>query len=129
MNSLAFFEHMYVCGGGLVAKLSPTVCNPMGCSLQGSSVHGISQVKVLKWVAIYIHFFEHIYWVGQKVHLDFSVRCYRKIIYMCVCVCIVCIYAYRVCVYIHMCTHSCIHILGGPKSSFKFFSNILWKNP
>ena len=39
MNSLAFFEHMYVCGGGLVAKLSPTVCNPMGCSLQGSSVH------------------------------------------------------------------------------------------
>ena len=44
--SLAFFEHMYVCGDGLVAKLSPTLCNPVGCSLGGSSVHGISQVRI-----------------------------------------------------------------------------------
>ena len=27
----------------LVAKLCPTFCNPMDCSLPGSSVHGISQ--------------------------------------------------------------------------------------
>ena len=29
-----------------------TLCNPMDCSLPGSSVHGISQVSVLEWVAI-----------------------------------------------------------------------------
>ena len=27
---------------------------PMGCSPPGSSIHGISQARILKWVAIYI---------------------------------------------------------------------------
>ena len=36
----------------LVAKLCPTVCDPMGWSLPGSSVHGISQARILEWVAI-----------------------------------------------------------------------------
>ena len=31
----------------LVTKLYPTVCDPMGCSLIGSSVHGISQMRIL----------------------------------------------------------------------------------
>ena len=35
-------------GGGLVTKLCPTLCNPMDCSLPGSSVHGISQVRILE---------------------------------------------------------------------------------
>ena len=29
-----------------------TFCNPMDCSLPGSSVHGIFQARVLEWVAI-----------------------------------------------------------------------------
>ena len=29
-----------------------TLCNPMDCSLPGFFVHGISQAKVLAWVAI-----------------------------------------------------------------------------
>ena len=29
-----------------------TLCNPIDCSLLGSSVHGISQAKILEWVAI-----------------------------------------------------------------------------
>ena len=29
-----------------------TLCDPMGCSLQSSSVHGIFQARVLEWVAI-----------------------------------------------------------------------------
>ena len=29
-----------------------TVCNPMDCSLPGSSVHRISQARILEWVAI-----------------------------------------------------------------------------
>ena len=30
----------------------PTLCDPMDCSLPGSSVHGIFQARVLEWVAI-----------------------------------------------------------------------------
>ena len=37
---------------GLVAKSCPTLCDPMDCSLPGSSVHGISQARILEWVAI-----------------------------------------------------------------------------
>ena len=35
----------------LVYSLSPT-CNPMDCSLPGSSAHGILQARILEWVAI-----------------------------------------------------------------------------
>ena len=30
----------------------PTLCNPIDCSLPGSSVHGIFQARILEWVAI-----------------------------------------------------------------------------
>ena len=36
----------------LVAQSCPTLCNPMDCSLPGSSVHGIFQARILDWVAI-----------------------------------------------------------------------------
>ena len=29
----------------------PTLCDPMDCSLPGSSVHGIFQARILEWVA------------------------------------------------------------------------------
>ena len=29
-----------------------TLCDPMDCSLPGSSVHGFSQARVLEWVAV-----------------------------------------------------------------------------
>ena len=35
-----------------VAQSCPTLCDPMGCSLPGSSIHGILQARVLEWVAI-----------------------------------------------------------------------------
>ena len=35
-----------------VDQLSPTLRDPMDCSLPGSSVHGTSQARVLEWVAI-----------------------------------------------------------------------------
>ena len=34
------------------AQSCPTLCNPMDCSLSGSSVHGIFQARVLEWIAI-----------------------------------------------------------------------------
>ena len=36
----------------LVAQLCLTLCDPMVHSLPGSSVHGILQARILKWVAI-----------------------------------------------------------------------------
>ena len=35
-----------------VAQSCPTLCNPVDCSLPGSSVHGIFQAIVLEWIAI-----------------------------------------------------------------------------
>ena len=36
----------------LANKLWSTLCNPNDCSLPGSSVHGISQARILEWVNI-----------------------------------------------------------------------------
>ena len=35
-----------------VAQSCPTLCDPMDCSLPGSSVHGVFQARVLAWVVI-----------------------------------------------------------------------------
>ena len=39
-------------GGGLVAKSCLTLETPVDWSPPGSSVHGISQARILEWVAI-----------------------------------------------------------------------------
>ena len=36
----------------LVAQLCPILRNPTACSPPGSSVHGISQARILEWIAI-----------------------------------------------------------------------------
>ena len=36
----------------LVAQSGPTLCDPKNCSPPGSSVHGILQARILKWIAI-----------------------------------------------------------------------------
>ena len=36
----------------LVVQSCPTLCDPMYCSLPGSSVHGIFQARILEWIAI-----------------------------------------------------------------------------
>ena len=35
-----------------VTQLCPTLCDPMDCSISGSSIYGIFQARVLEWVAI-----------------------------------------------------------------------------
>ena len=42
----------FACMWSEVAQSGPTLCNPIDCSLPGSSVHGIFQGIVLEWVAI-----------------------------------------------------------------------------
>ena len=44
-------ETPLLCCCYLVAKLR-RVCNPMDCSPPGSSVHGVSQARILEWVTI-----------------------------------------------------------------------------
>ena len=39
-------------GGVLVAQSCPTLCDPMDSSLPSSSVHGILQARILRWVTI-----------------------------------------------------------------------------
>ena len=39
-------------GWGMRALLYPTLCDSMDCGPLGSSVHGISQARILEWVAI-----------------------------------------------------------------------------
>ena len=47
-----YAPNMMLLFGCLVTKSCTTVYNPMNCSLPGSSVHGISQTRILEWVAI-----------------------------------------------------------------------------
>ena len=60
-----------------VAQSCPTLSDPMDCSLQGSSVHGIFQARVLEWGAI--AFSElwvircQLFYIWQKAHIiEFS---------------------------------------------------------
>ena len=51
------FHHQHtcsvcVCMCVLVSQLCPNLCNPMNCSLSGSSVHEILQARILEWVTI-----------------------------------------------------------------------------
>ena len=39
-------------GDDVVAQSCPALCDPMDCSLPGSSVHEILQARILEWVAI-----------------------------------------------------------------------------
>ena len=49
------------------SKLSPDLCDPMDCSLPGSSVHGIFEARILQWVAISYQGLFPIQ--GSKLHL------------------------------------------------------------
>ena len=51
MQFLRDIFHLSV-GVFLVAQSCPTLCDPMTCSLPGSSAHGILQARTLEWVAV-----------------------------------------------------------------------------
>ena len=43
---------MCVCGCVLVTQLYQTLCDSMGYSPPGSSLHGILQARILEWITI-----------------------------------------------------------------------------
>ena len=51
-HSHTAIRRQWQCAGGLVTKPCLTLCDPVDCSPPGSSVHGISQARVLEWAAI-----------------------------------------------------------------------------
>ena len=57
-----------------VTQLCLTLCDPMDCSLLGSSVHGILQARILEWVAI--SFFRDLPDSGLKPTLGKSLICF-----------------------------------------------------
>ena len=46
-----WMHNLCMCGCS-VTQSCPTLCNPMDCSLPGSTVHGIFQASILEWGAI-----------------------------------------------------------------------------
>ena len=51
LNELPPFENQNAAAAKSL-QACPTLCNPIDCSLPGSSVQGIFQARVLAWVAI-----------------------------------------------------------------------------
>ena len=50
------FLHVYKAQWKLKVKIAqscPTLCDPLDCSLPGSSVHGILQARILEWVTVH----------------------------------------------------------------------------
>ena len=80
-----------------VAQSCPTLCDPMDCSLPGSSIHGIFQARVLEWAAIAFSAEEL---VAYKYWNNFVI-----ISQLCVCIC-VCIFVCTCCltIYISWCS-------------------------
>ena len=52
-----------------VAQSCLTLCNPMDCSPPGSSVHGVSQERMLEWVAISSSRVSS--WPRDRTHISF----------------------------------------------------------
>ena len=57
---------MHVCAQLLQSRL--TLCNPIGCSPPGSSVHGILQARILDWVTVSSFKFMH-----ERIHVHFAI--------------------------------------------------------
>jgi len=57
-----------------VAQSCPTLCDPMDCSLPGSSVHGIFQANVLEWIAIAFSTMEYYSATKRNEKIPFAAR-------------------------------------------------------
>jgi len=49
---LLFTLHNIVCMCAKSLQLCLTLCDPMGCGMLGSSVHGILPARILEWVVM-----------------------------------------------------------------------------
>jgi len=61
-------------------QLCPTPCDPINCSLPGSSVHGILQSRILEWVAISIS--RGSSWSTDRTQISYSSCIGRQVLYL-----------------------------------------------
>ena len=66
----------------LVIKSCPTLCDPIDCSPPGSSVHEISQARILEWVAI--SFSGGSFWPKDRTWASWISCIGRQILYHCI---------------------------------------------
>ena len=71
------FEIYLKCGKSLQSH--PPLCDPMDCSLPGSSVHGISQARMLEWVAISSS--KGSSWPRDQTHISYVSCIGRQVLY------------------------------------------------
>ena len=64
-----------------VAQLYPALYDPIDCSLPGSSVRGIFQVRILEWVAI--SYSERSFRPKDQTHISYISCTGRQILYHC----------------------------------------------
>ena len=71
-----------ICYCCLVAKSCLTLCDPMDCGPPGSSIHGISQARLLEWVAVSVsrgssqpRDWAHVSWIGRQILYQWAGRC------------------------------------------------------
>ena len=57
-------------------QLCLTLCNPMNCSLPGSSVHGIFQARILEWVAI-----SKLWKILEEMGIPYHITCLLRNLY------------------------------------------------
>ena len=57
-----------------IAKSRQTLCGPTDCSPPGSSVHGISQARILEWVATCWWDFKEISYIYKYLYLCLYVQ-------------------------------------------------------
>ena len=62
----------------LIAQSCPTLCDPMDYSPPGSSVHGISQARILEWVAILFRGIFPTHWVSCITEGVFTIWATRE---------------------------------------------------
>ena len=65
-----------------VAQSCLTLCNPMDCSLPGSTVHGIFQARILEWVAIAFSMCSIVSLINMEpLRQDLGIRTYCCIVF------------------------------------------------
>ena len=69
--------YMYVCAKSF--PLCPTFCDPIDCSLLGSSVHGILQARILEWIAMPSS--RGSFWPRDQTHVSYVYCAGRRVPY------------------------------------------------
>ena len=75
--ALLFVATTSLCVCAKLIKSCPTLCDPMNCSLPGSSVHRILQARVMEWVSL----LQEIFLTQDQTHVSYVSCVGRQVLY------------------------------------------------